>query len=43
MIAPHPVNLSGADDGEEADYIRPYVIEDEENDQGENAQTDRPI
>ena len=43
VIAPDAIDLGGSHDGKEADYIRPDVIEDEESDQGENADTDGSI
>ena len=43
MIAPDAVDLSPAHDGQKADEVGPRVIEDGNNDYGEDAQANRPI
>jgi len=42
-LAPDAINLDRTDDSEKADKIGPDFIEDEDDDDGQDAQTDRPI
>jgi hypothetical protein len=43
MFAPDAINLDRTDDSEKADEIGPDFVENKDYDDGEDAQTDRPI
>jgi hypothetical protein len=43
VVSPEAIHLGRPDDGEEGDQIRPDVIEDDEDDQGEYAQAEGAI